>query len=207
MGRGVAAAAVCALVLTWPLAARADSGPHVVDGVASEDHVLVILDRAALCDPANGDPGNAKDPHFVCRYAIRGTYEDDSPDFYLGSGGMTGRFLFDTRSFDGPVPGYGCFGITGGVVKLSPSSGGHIRFKLSRAVGRVCQEFDGTDVNGPDRTISWLLKATAGACTPPYCGTTGKLHWSSSATFDPEAPPGVVEYADTASFHGTVTSP
>jgi len=200
-------AAACALVLAWSLAANADPVAHQVDGAASDEHVLVILDRSALCDPADGNPGDPKDPHFVCRYAIRGTYADQSMDAYLGAGSMTGRFLIDTRSFDGSVPGYGCFGITGGVVKFSPESGGRIRFKLSRAVGRICQDFDGIDVNAGDRSITWLLKATPGACTPPYCGAAGKLRWSSNASPDPEAPPGVVEYADTASFHGVVTSP
>jgi hypothetical protein len=196
-----------ALVTPAARAAPAPQTGHVVDVVAQDDHVLVILDKTALCDPASGNPNDPKDPHFVCHYGIRGTYADDSPESYLGAGAMTGRFLVDTRSFDGAEPGYGCFRLTGGVVKLSPSGGGHIRFKLSRSAGLVCQEFDGTDVNGPDRMISWLLKVTPGACTPPYCGTTGRLHWSSSATLDPAAPPGVVEYADTASFFGTVTSP
>jgi hypothetical protein len=188
-------------------AAPAPRTDHVVDAVAQDDHVLVILGRTALCDPAGGDPSDPKDPHFVCHYAIRGSYADDSEESYLGAGAIVGRFLFDTRSFDGTVPGYGCFHLSGGVVKLQPSSGGRVRFKLSRYAGRVCQDFDGTDVNGPDRTISWLLKATPGACTPPYCGTTGKLRWSSTGTLDPDAPPGVVEYADVASFDGTVTSP
>lgn len=209
---GAAWAALGGLLAIVIPAAGAAAAPtpqtsHVVDVVAIDEHVLVIVDRAALCDPADGDPGDPKDPHFVCRYAIRGTYEDEAPDSYLGTGAMTGRFSFDTRSFDAPVPGDGCFGLAGGVVKLSPAEGGRIRFKLSRAAGMICQDFDGSDVNGPDRTISWLLKATSGACTPPYCGTTGRLHWSSSATLDPSAPPGVVEYADAATFHGTVTSP
>jgi hypothetical protein len=205
----VIALATLAVVM---LASPAGAGPsprtdHVVDVVAQEDHVLVVLARKALCDPAGGDVSKPKDPHFVCRYAIRGTYADEAEESYLGSGAITGRFLIDTRSSDGTVPGYGCFRLTGGVVKLAPTTGGRIRFKLSRFAGRVCQDFDGMDVNGPDRTISWLLKVTPGACAPPYCGTKGKLSWSSTATFDSEAPPGVVEYADTASFDGTVTSP
>jgi len=204
----VAVAAISFLIPAGSAGAAPTPGAdHVVDAVAEEHHVLVVLGGKALCDPAGGDPSHPKDPHFLCRYAIRGTYADDTEESYLGSGAITGRFLIDTRSFDGAVPGYGCFRLSGGVVKLASVSGGRIRFKLSRAAGRVCQEFDGTDVNGPDRTISWLLKATPGACTPPYCGTTGKLRWSSTATLDPDAPPGVVEYADTASFGGTVTSP
>ena len=200
--------AIALLTLAAPAgAAPASRTNHVVDAVAQEDHVLVILTGKALCDPADGDPRNPKDPHFVCRYAIRGRYADDSEESYLGAGAITGRFLIDTRSFDGTVPGFGCFRLRGGVVKLAPASGGRIRFKLSRSAGRVCQDFDGFNVNGPDRTISWLLKATPGGCTSPYCGTTGKLQWTSTATLDPDAPPGVVAYADAASFDGTVTSP
>ena len=204
----VAVAAILSMTLASPAgAASSPRTDHDVDAVAHEDHVLVILGGTALCDPAGGDPSDPKDPHFVCRYAIRGSYADESEESYLGAGAITGRFLIDTRSFDGTVPGYGCFRLSGGVVKLAPTSGGRIRFKLSRYAGRVCQDFDGTDVNGPDRTISWLLKATTGTCTPPYCGTTGRLRWSSTATLDPDAPPGVVRYADVASFDGTVTSP
>jgi hypothetical protein len=196
----------CALALVAPAAASADPALHAVDGSATDEHTLVLL-GSAKCDPPAGDPSDPKDSHFVCHYAIRGSYEDDSPEGFLGSGRVSGRFEFDTRSFTEEDAGYGCFALAKGVVKLTTEAGGRLRFRISRSSSRICQDFDGVTVNGPDRTIKWVLKATPGGCTPPYCGVTGKLIWESSASFDSAAPPGIVRYLDAAAFAGTLTSP
>lgn len=66
-------------------AASADPALHVVDGTAAEQHVLIVL-PTAKCDLPAGDPADPKDTHFSCRYAIRGSYEDDSDEGYLGRG-------------------------------------------------------------------------------------------------------------------------
>jgi hypothetical protein len=208
--RRTVAAIACALALALALPATASADPalHAVDGTASEEHVLTVL-PTAKCDPAAGDPSDPKDTHFSCRYAIRGSYEDDGDERYLGSGLVNGRFQFDTRSFaqEGPDTGYGCFALEKGVVKFTTDAGERLRFRISRSNSRMCQDFDGLNVNGPDRTIKWVLSATPGGCTPPYCGVTGRLIWESSASYDGTAPPGIVRYLDTAAFAGTLTGP
>lgn len=196
----------CAIVLSSLTAASADPAVHAVDGTAAEQHVLIGL-PTAKCDPPAGDPDDPKDTHFSCRYAIRGSYEDSSDEGYLGRGTVNGRFTFDTRSFAEEDAGYGCFALEKGVVKFTTNQGGRLRFRISRSRSRICQDFDGTNVNGPDRTIKWVLSTTSGGCTPPYCGVTGRLIWESTAILDPGAPPGIVRYEDTAAFAGTLTSP
>jgi hypothetical protein len=199
------AVVVLALVLLSPWAA-ADPVDHVVDGTAADDHTLVHLPTAA-CDPSAGDPSDPKDPHFVCRYAIHGSYVDASDDGFLQSGRVSGRFAFDTRSFVEEDPGYGCFALAKGVVKFTPDAGGRLRLRISRSNSRICQDFDGVTVNGPDRTIKWVLSTTVGGCIDPLCGVTGRLVWKSVAGFDSSAPPGIVRYEDDAAFTGTLTSP
>ena len=205
MGRSLATVGMCVLVMAFPLAARADPVSHQVLGTAADLQTLVHL-PSAVCDPANGDPSLPKDPHFFCRYSVRGTYMDQSSDDFLGMGRLSGRFTFDTRSWAGQPPGYGCFAVDKGVVKFTTFDGGRLRTRISRYSSQICQTFDGVTVNGPDRAIRFLLKSTPGGCVPPYCGVTGKLTWVSTAIFDSQAPQGVVRYDDSATFHGTLVS-
>jgi hypothetical protein len=205
VGRSLATIGVCLLVLASPLAARADPIAHQELGNAADMHTLVHLPSAA-CDPANGDPSQPKDPHFFCRYSIRGTYMDQSSDDFLGMGRVSGRFTIDTRSWTEQSDGYGCFLVHKGVVKFTTHDGGRLRTRISRYASRICQTFDGVTVNGPDRSIRWLLKVTPGGCVPPYCGVSGKLTWVSAAAFDTQPPQGIVRYLDAATFHGTLTS-
>ena len=205
MGRSSATIGACFLVMALPLAARADPVSHQVMGTAADVHTLVHLPSAA-CDPANGDPSKPKDPHFFCRYAMRGMYMDQSAEDFLGMGRVSGRFTIDTRSWTEQSAGYGCFTVHKGVVKFTTHDGGRLRTRISRYASRICQSFDGVTVNGPDRAIRLVLKATPGGCVPPYCGVTGKLMWVSDAVFDTQAPQGIVRYDDSATFHGTLTS-
>jgi hypothetical protein len=204
VGRSVATIGMCLLVLASPLAARADPIPHQVLGNAADMHTLIHL-SSALCDPANGDPFKPKDPHFFCRYSIRGTYMDESSDDFLGMGRVSGRFTFDTGTWTEKSPGYGCFAVHKGVVKFTTFDGGRLRTRISRYASRICQTFDGVTVNGPDRAIRFVMKATPGGCIPPYCGVSGKLVWVSTGVFDEQAPQGIVRYLDSATFHGTLT--
>jgi hypothetical protein len=192
---------VFVLVMAFPLAARADSISHQVMGTAADVETLIHL-SSAVCDPANGDPGDPKDPHFLCRYAVRGTYMDHSSEDFLGMGRVTGRFTIDTRSWTEQSPGYGCFALHKGVVKFTTFDGGRLRTRISRFASRICQAFDGVTVDGPDRAIRFVLKATAGGCVPPYCGVSGKLTWVSTAAFDAQDS----RYLDTATFHGMLVS-
>lgn len=204
MGRNLATIGVSVLVmLATPLAARADPVPHQVLGIASDVQTLIHL-QSATCDPANGDPAKPKDPHFFCRYAVRGMYMDQSADDFLGMGHLSGRFTFDTRTWTQRTPGYGCFTLHKGVVKFNTPDGGRLRTRISRFASRVCQAFDGVTVDGPDRAIRWVLKVTPGGCIPPYCGVSGKLTWVSSATFDSQSQDD--RYLDSATFHGTLLS-
>lgn len=205
MGRSVAIIGVCVVLLAAPVAARADSVTHQVMGTAADMHTLVHL-GSALCDPAGGDPARPKDPHFFCRYTVRGTYMDQSDEDFLGMGRVSGRFTIDTRSWTEEATGDGCFSVHKGVVKFTTPDGGRLRTRISRFASRICQPFDGVTVNGPDRTIRWVLKVTPGGCIPPYCGVSGKLTWVSSAAFDTQAPQGIVRYLDSATFHGTLTT-
>jgi hypothetical protein len=192
---------VCVLVLALPLAARADPVSHQVMGTAADMQTLVHLPSAA-CDPANGDPSKPKDPHFFCRYAVRGTYMDHSSEDFLGMGQLSGRFTIDTRSWREQSAGYGCFALHKGVVKFTTFDGGRLRTRISRFASRICQSFDGVTVDGPDRAIRFVLKATPGGCVPPYCGVSGKLTWVSTAGFDVADE----RYVDSATFHGTLVS-
>lgn len=204
MGRGVATIGVCLLVLVSPLAVRADPVTHQVLGTAADMHTVVHL-ASAVCDPAGGDPSKPKDPHFFCRYSVRGTYMDQSDEDFLGMGRVSGRFTIDTRSWTEQSSGYGCFAVHKGVVKFTTFDGGRLRTRISRFSSRICQSFDGVTVNGPDRALRLVLKATAGGCIPPYCGVSGKLMWASDAALDTQAPEGIVRYLDSATFHGTLT--
>ena len=174
-------------------------------GTAADMHTLIHL-GSALCDPADGDPTKPKDPHFFCRYSVRGMYMDQSNEDFLGMGRVSGPFTIDTRSWSEQSPGYGCFSVHKGVVKFTTPDGGRLRTRISRFASQICQPFDGVTVNGPDRTMRWLLKVTPGGCIPPYCGVSGKLTWVSSAAFDTQPPQGIVRYLDSATFHGTLTS-
>jgi hypothetical protein len=129
---------------------------------------------------------------------------DQSAEDFLGMGRVSGRFTIDTRSWTEQSADYGCFAVRKGVVKFTTFDGGRLRTRISRFASRICQSFDGTTVNGPDRGIRFVLKATAGGCVPPYCGVTGKLTWVSTAVIDPQSQND--RYLDSATFHGTLVS-
>ena len=201
----VAAASTIALVCAGPATSWATPSTHyAVKGSASDSQRLNLFIGGPQCDPDNGDR--------VCLYAVRGTYQDTTGT--LGSGVVNGRFKFDTRSFDAPVGGAGCFHILSGVLKFT-SGPNRLRFKMSKTHPRkpgsstICQTWDGTTVgvNGPDRTIHWKLTETTGACAGDWCDrfTSGGMTWDSASTFDPGAQ--FPTYDDAAKWEGSLTGP
>ena len=104
--------------------------------------------------------------------------------------------------------------VRSGVLKFT-NGPNRIRFRMSKPTMRnpgtstICQTWDGTTlgVNGPDRTMHWVLTETTGACAGDWCTmfTSGKATWDSTATFDSEAM--VPTYDDTATFQGSLSGP
>jgi hypothetical protein len=177
---------------------------YKLDGTATDIHRLNLFIGGPQCDPDNGDT--------LCQYAIRGQYDDSSGT--LGQGKVNGRFKFETTSFDGTIGEAGCFHVRSGVVKFT-NGPNRIRFRMSKPSQRnpgtstICQTWDGTTlgVNGPDRTIHWVLSETTGACAGDWCTmfTSGTATWDSTATFDSQAQ--VKTYDDVATFKGSLTGP
>lgn len=177
---------------------------YKLDGTATDIHRLNLFIGGPQCDPDNGDT--------VCFYAVRGQYDDTTGP--LGQGTVNGRFRFETTSFDGTIGEAGCFHVRSGVLKFT-NGPNRIRFRMSKPNQRnpgtstICQTWDGTTlgVNGPDRTIHWVLAETTGACAGDWCTmfTGGKATWDSTATFDPGAQ--MKTYDDVATFTGSLTGP
>ena len=103
----VAAASTVLLICAWSGTAWATD--YTVHGTAADTHRLNLYIGGPQCDPDNGDT--------LCRYAVRGDYQDTAGT--LGSGVLSGRFKFETTSFDGPIGGSGCFHILSGVLKFT----------------------------------------------------------------------------------------
>jgi hypothetical protein len=177
---------------------------YQIGGTATDIHRLNLFINGPQCDPDNGDT--------LCQYAVRGQYDDTMGP--LGQASLNGRFKFETTSFDGTIGDLGCFHIRSGVLKFT-NGPNRVRFRMSKPTVRnpgtstICQTWDGTTlgVNGPDRTIHWVLSETTGACAGDWCAmfTSGKATWDSTATFDPGAM--VPTYDDTATFQGSLSGP
>jgi len=207
MGRRAALALVAVSTMILSLAGSGTSWAttrYQLGGTAADVHRLNRFIGGPQCDPDQGDT--------LCQYAVRGQYEDTSGP--LGQGTVNGRFKFETTSFDGTIGGPGCFHVRSGVLKFT-NGPNRIRFRMSKptqqkpGTSTVCQTWDGTTlgVNGPDRTIHWVLIETTGACAGDWCAmfTSGRATWDSTATFDSGAQ--APTYDDTATFQGNLTGP
>jgi len=207
MGRSAVLALVAASTMILALAGSGTSWAstrYKLGGTANDIHRLNLFIGGPQCDPDQGDS--------LCQYAVRGQYDDTAGP--LGHGTVNGRFKFETTSFDGTIGDAGCFHVRSGVLKFT-NGPNRIRFRMSKPTAQkpgtstICQTWDGTTpgVNGPDRTIHWVLTETTGACAGDWCAmfTSGHATWDSRAIFDPTAQ--VPTYDDQATFKGSLRGP